>query len=115
MVHIDFKEKRKELHDDIINAIISLMLKGERQTIVFGDAVENLPKVIRFLDVIGEYEVVRVKAIKYDGCNLFYKSYVSEDKSNELEENWWSLRYETAQAYIIQLYEKVFNFIASEK
>lgn len=113
MVHIDFKEKRKTLHEEIIKAIISLMLSSGRETIVFDEPLEQLPVVLRYLDLARQYEEVKVKAVRYDGKELVYKSCLPEN-SNITEEEWWSLRENTAEAFTIELYDKLFEKLSTE-
>lgn len=85
MEYIDFTGKRIELHEEMENAIRSLMKENAVSEIdltekedVFGRAW-----LIRSSDDDGSLEEVQVTALMLEGDNLFYKGYGSEE-----DEDW---------------------------
>lgn len=85
MEYIDFTKKRIELHEEMENAIRSLMMENAVSEIDLTEKEDVFDRawLIRSSDDAGSLEEVQVTALKLEDTNLFYKGFGSEE-----DEDW---------------------------
>lgn len=110
MKRIEFNQRRRNLHEEILSAIIALMKGKKCKRIVFNPTDGKMPKVLRWLSALDLYENVSVRVLKFDGKGLSYKATLSPEDT-EAEKRWWSLRRNIAEAHIISLYQAVYDHL----
>lgn len=110
---IDFKKKRENLNEEILNAIAALMLESGRREVHL-DVGGKPTQVLRYLNLINQYEMVRVKRVKYDGKKLYYKAACPENGNKE-EDKWWSLEESAAYTYSVELYERIYDILLKKQ
>ena len=86
MLYVDFTKKRIELHEEIENAIRSLMQEKGFQELDLADdeGIFGRAWLIRSSDDGGSLEEVQVTKLKLEGDNLFYKGF----GCSEEDEDW---------------------------
>lgn len=110
---IDFRKKRENLNEEILNAIAALMLESGRREVHLNGGGKP-PLVLRYLNLINQYEMVGVKRVKYDGKKLYYKATCPGNDSKE-EEKWWSLEESVAYTYSVDLYERIYEILLNKQ
>lgn len=110
MKRIEFNQRRRNLHEEILSAIIALMKGKKCKRIVFNPTDGKMPQVLRWLSAVDLYENVSVRVLKFDGKGLSYKA-TQSPTDIEAEKRWWSLRRNIAETHIISLYHAVYDHL----
>lgn len=105
---IDFVAKRKKLHNEILKEIVKIMKDNRCRMIEFPQNGKVRPKVLRWLDKIDTYELIEVKSIRLHRRGINYKAFCSP-KSQESENDWWTLKKNIAHTYITDIYNAVID------